>query len=444
MELGISPWPSSLCSSALDKLKAGVRKVRKIGEDDPRRIAHSFKIGLALTAVSFFYYATPLYDGFGVSAMWAVMTVVVVMEYTVGATLSKGLNRALATLIAGVLGVGAHEIAARSGGRREPIVLGLFVFILGAAATFSRFVPEIKARYDYGVMIFILTFSLVAVSSYRVEELLQLAHQRLSTVAIGVAICLATSGLVFPVWAGEELHKLVASNLEKLASFLEGLEAEYFGQKDRQRNMEGKLFLQVHKSVLNLKASEDSLLNFAKWEPRHGRFGYHHPWEQYQKLGALNRQCASSMESLASFITTFREPMSNNTDPDVSAKIRTACVEMSSGSSKALRELSTAIREMTVPNSANDHVAASLAASADLRSALSGGVALSEVTDVAAISFLLADIVGRMEEIAGSVEELAQLARFKTAEPDCGSAIKPLADDEEPTAQVAIAIDQMS
>ncbi|XP_072952599.1 aluminum-activated malate transporter 1-like [Typha angustifolia] len=442
MELGISPWPSSLCSSVLDKLKASARKVRKIGEDDPRRIAHSFKVGLALTAVSFFYYATPLYDGFGVSAIWAVMTVVVVMEYTVGATLSKGLNRAVATLIAGVLGVGAHEVAARSGERGEPIVLGLFVFVLGAASTFSRFVPAIKARYDYGVTIFILTFSLVAVSSFRVEELLQLAHQRLSTVAIGVAICLATSFFVFPVWAGEELHKLVASNLEKLASFLEGLEAECFGEKARQQNMEGKPFLQVHKSVLNSKASEDSLLNFAKWEPRHGRFGCHHPWKQYQKLGALNRHCASSMESLVSFITTFREPMSKNTDPDIAEKIRTSCVEMSSGSAKALRELSTAIRAMTVPHSANGHVAASLAASADLRRALSGGVALSEVTDIAAISFLLAEIVGRTEEIAGSVEELARLAMFKPVEPDCGSAVKPVADDEETTTRVAITIDR--
>ena len=70
--------------------------------------------------------------------------------------------------------------------------------------------------------IFILTFSLVAVSSYRVEEVVQLAQQRLCTIAIGVTICLFTTIFVFPVWAGEDLHKLVAGNLDKLAGFLEG------------------------------------------------------------------------------------------------------------------------------------------------------------------------------------------------------------------------------
>jgi uncharacterized membrane protein YccC len=91
-----------------------------------------------------------------------------------------------------------------------------------SAATFSRFIPEVKARFDYGVSIFILSFSLVAVSSYRVEELRPLALQRISTIFVGVAICVATTVLVFPVWAGEDLHKLAAGNLNKLADFLQG------------------------------------------------------------------------------------------------------------------------------------------------------------------------------------------------------------------------------
>ncbi|XP_028548392.1 aluminum-activated malate transporter 1-like, partial [Dendrobium catenatum] len=136
-------------------------------------------------------------------------------------TLSKGLNRAFATLLAGALGLGAHHLAALAGDKGEPILLGVFVFMLAAMATFSRFMPEIKVRYDYGVTIFIQTFSLVAVSSYREDELIKLAYRRLSTVAIGVTTCLCTSMFVFPVWAGEDLHMLVAANLDKLACFLE-------------------------------------------------------------------------------------------------------------------------------------------------------------------------------------------------------------------------------
>lgn len=97
------------------------------------------------------------------------------------------------------------------------------VVFAAAGATFFRFFPKIKARYDYGVVIFILTFCLVTVSGYRVEKLFELAHQRLSTILLGGAACMVISIFICPVWAGEDLHKLVASNIEKLANFLQGM-----------------------------------------------------------------------------------------------------------------------------------------------------------------------------------------------------------------------------
>jgi hypothetical protein len=62
------------------------KKVWKIGADDPRKVMHGLKVGLALVLVSMFYYTRPLYDGVGGAAMWAIMTVVVVFEYTVSKT----------------------------------------------------------------------------------------------------------------------------------------------------------------------------------------------------------------------------------------------------------------------------------------------------------------------------------------------------------------------
>ena len=101
-------------------------------------------------------------------------------------------------------------------------MIGVLILFAAAAATFSRFFPRIKARYDYGVLIFILTFSLVAVSGYRVDELVVLAHQRLTTIIMGGATCMLIAIFISPVWAGEDLHRTVASNLEKLATYLEG------------------------------------------------------------------------------------------------------------------------------------------------------------------------------------------------------------------------------
>lgn len=66
------------------KVVSVAKNVKKVGEDDPRRILHSFKVGLALTFVSLLYYLRPLYDGFGMAGIWAVLTVVVVFEYSVG------------------------------------------------------------------------------------------------------------------------------------------------------------------------------------------------------------------------------------------------------------------------------------------------------------------------------------------------------------------------
>ena len=89
--------------------------------------------------------------------------------------------------------------------------------------TFVRFFPQLKARYDYGLLIFMLTFCLVSISGYREDEILEMAHQRISTILIGSSTSVFICLFVFPVWAGDDLHNLVASNLEKLGSFLEGM-----------------------------------------------------------------------------------------------------------------------------------------------------------------------------------------------------------------------------
>lgn len=78
-----------------------------------------------------------------------------------------------------------------------------------------------KARYDYGLLIFMLTFCLVSVTGFRDEQVLDVAHQRLSTILIGSATAVFVSIGICPVWAGDDLHRLVSGNVEKLGNFLE-------------------------------------------------------------------------------------------------------------------------------------------------------------------------------------------------------------------------------
>lgn len=103
-------------------------------------------------------------------------------------------------------------------------------FLAAAAVTYARFMPSIRTRFDYGALIFIVTFSLVTLSGYREGKLFEFAHHRLSTIAIGTCICILTSVLFCPVWAMDELHNLIKSNMENLADSLDG-NTTYFIQK---------------------------------------------------------------------------------------------------------------------------------------------------------------------------------------------------------------------
>ncbi|KAK8685652.1 hypothetical protein V6N13_041651 [Hibiscus sabdariffa] len=398
------------------KVISTAKSIKQLGQNDPRRLTHSLKVGLALTLVSLLYYARPIYDGFGESGMWAVLTVVVVFEFTVGGTLSKTINRGFATFLAGALGLGADYFASLFGKNGEPMVLGILVFLLAAAATFSRFFPKIKARYDYGVMIFILTFSLVAVSGYRVNELVVLAHQRLSTIIMGGAACMLISIFVCPVWAGEDLHKAVSSNLEKLATYLEEFGSVYFqsSEKDGNGTGTGKSFPQGYKSILNSKSSEESLANFARWEPGHGRFRLHHPWKHYLKIGALARQCAYQIEAINGCIVSDDIQASD----EFKSKIEGSCTRMSAECGKALKALATSMKTMTDPYSlAQSHVENSKVAMKDFKFALKAAslenADLAAILPAATVGSILVEIVKCVEKISEAVHELSQVAHFE-------------------------------
>ncbi|KAI3716613.1 hypothetical protein L1987_67607 [Smallanthus sonchifolius] len=382
-------------------------KIKNIGVDDPRRITHSLKVALAITLVSMVYYLQPFYKGIGDAGMWAVLTVVVVFEYTVGATLSKGVNRGFATLLAGALGVGAESFGSLFGPTVKPVVLGLLVFFLVAAATFSRFIPNIKKKYDYGVMIFILTFSLVSVSGYRVDKIIQLAHQRLSTIIFGGLTCIVISMCVFPVWAGEDLQKHIVINIEKLASFLEGFGGEYY------RNSDGdKSFLVTYKSVLNSKDTEESLANFAWWEIGHGKFRFRHPWKQYLKIGVYTRQCAYHIEALNGYLDTKYELPSV-----LQIIVQEPCMKMSSEVAKALKELGNSMKLMVYPSTSAVHIENCKKAVDDLNTMLKDSMVIEcdilETISVIAVTSILVDIIKCVEKIYEAIEELSKQALFK-------------------------------
>ncbi|GMH22533.1 hypothetical protein Nepgr_024376 [Nepenthes gracilis] len=411
-----------------------------IGVDDPKKFVHCVKVGLALSVVSLFYYMRPLYDGVGGNAMWAVMTVVVALEYTVGATLCKCINRAMATAVAGSLGIGIHWVASQTGEKFEPIIIGTSVFIFAAATTFSRFIPAVKARFDYGALIFILTFSLVSVSGYRVDKLWTLAHQRVSTIAIGTSLCVLVSMLFCPVWAGYQLHQQTIRNLENLANSLKGHVAKYFTNEEAS-TIHGEINkkIQGYKCVLNSKQSEESMVNFAKWEPAHGKFSFGYPWKQYLKIGAAARKCAYCIDNINSCINSEMQA------PEYLKKhIEEECMRLSSYSSEVLKELAITIKTMKTSSEIELLVGDMNFAVQELHNALKAlpshftqpqsppqtvddhpdadpeglkrpaYASIIEILPLAALVTLLTETVVRTEETVDAVNELASLAEFQS------------------------------
>ncbi|KAH1231285.1 Aluminum-activated malate transporter 12 [Glycine max] len=319
------------------------RTAVKVGKEDPRRVVHSLKVGLALTLVSLLYLIKPLFRGIGQNAMSAVLTVVVVMEFTVGATLGKGLNRGLGTLLAGSLAFLVEYIADIAGRVFQAVFIGAAVFVLGATTTYVRFIPHIKKNYDYGVMIFLLTFNLITVSSYRVDNVWEIAKDRIATIAIGGGLCLVMSLLVFPNWSGEDLHNSTISKLEGLANSIEACVVRYFHDSENQETQDDStedLIYKGYKAVLDSRAKDETLALQASWEPRWSRYWHRIPWRQYTKVGTTLRQFSYTVVALhGCLLSEIQTPGS------IRALYKDSCIKLAEEVSKALRELANSIRD---------------------------------------------------------------------------------------------------
>ncbi|KAG6518386.1 hypothetical protein ZIOFF_021861 [Zingiber officinale] len=417
-------------------------KVWRMGADDPRKAIHAVKVGVALSLVSLFYYTRPFYDKFGSNTMWAVMTVVVVFEYTVGGCLYKVINRGIATLGGGSLALAAHWMAAKSGPKTEPVILGASVFLLAIAATFFRFMPTVKARFDYGVTIFILTFSLVALSGYRVDDLTDLTTERISTIGIGIAITVSVCIFIFPVWSGQELHFLISRNLAKLAESLEGGLEDYFPKNGDSIDRTESASKRSHryKCVLDSKSSEDSLASLARWEPAHGWFKFRHPWQQYSKRSP---ECWDK-------------------------HLRDACMKLNSDSSKVLKELSSSVKttkkspsvdllvgemknsveelQLSLSSLAEASTQPRPAESSELENENSSDVdecdvavvlmPLTEAMAVVTMASLLIEISARIEGVVEVVAALAELACFKPIGDDKSRSKVQAEEQEAPSMSV--------
>ncbi|KAE9463968.1 hypothetical protein C3L33_04096, partial [Rhododendron williamsianum] len=281
-EDGISPNQKKKSIFAQFALSFSVPSlIAKQSKYDKRKVLHSIKVGIALVLVSLLYLLDPMYDEVGDNAMWAIMTVVVIFEFTAGLCYTwKGFASRYWNTIRWWLGCLVAILADEFGKIGNNIVVGTSVFLFGVAVTYCRLVPSIKRRYDYGAMIFILTFNLVVVSGFRADKIIGLASERYDfEIERNLKYCCHNAGCL----------------------------EEYFTQ-DNEKETQTKAYFADCRSVLYSKSTDDSLANFARWEPWHGKFGLSYPWDKYLQIGDVLRELSAIIISLRGCLQSPRQP----------------------------------------------------------------------------------------------------------------------------------------
>ncbi|KAL6986337.1 hypothetical protein U1Q18_019705 [Sarracenia purpurea var. burkii] len=240
--------------------KAWVSGVWEFCKEDWNRVLFSLKVGLAVLLVALLTLFQAPYQVFGTNIIWSILTVAIMFEYTVGTVTS-----------------------------------------------FMKLWPSL-APYEYGFRVILFTYCLIIVSGYRMGNPVRTSMDRLYAITIGGIVAVLVNVLVFPTWAGEQLHKELVSSFDAVADSLEECVRKYLKDDDSDHPEFSSTLMDDFpdepayskcRSTLNSSAKLESLAISAKWEPPHGRFRhFFYPWSEYVRVGAVLRYCAYEVMAL--------------------------------------------------------------------------------------------------------------------------------------------------
>lgn len=191
--------PGSGWSLADVRLADAARRLRSPGA---RQWHHAVRYAVAVAVAGALALWTPLQHSY-----WVPLTVLIVLAPTANATLAKGVQRTVGTLVGVTVGVVVAGVAP-AGPVSHYVVLGVLAGLIG-----------VLMPVNYGVAVIFITSTVVILLSWPATNVGSVATARLVDTLVGAAIGLAVGVLVWPRHPRDDLGPSVAGALRATARY---------------------------------------------------------------------------------------------------------------------------------------------------------------------------------------------------------------------------------
>ncbi len=212
----------------------------------------------------------------GHHSYWILLTIIVILKPGFSLTKQRNFDRFIGTIAGGIIGLLLlHFIHDRT------VLFSLIVFFMIGAYSFQR--------QNYIVMVIFLTPYILILFYFLGLSFINVAEERLMDTAIGSALALIASYLLFPNWESGQITTYMASMMKANINYLYKI-SDYFSDKVRFFADYKLTRKEVYLSSANLSSAFNRMLSEPKSKQRNGK-------EIYEFV-ALNHTLSSNIAGL--------------------------------------------------------------------------------------------------------------------------------------------------